>query len=91
MKAAAVDIGTNSCRLLIGEKKLDKSFNILVRKLEITRLGEGVDQNRKLKKAAVDRVFKALKNIKLLSKITRWRRPELWEQVLLEMLTILIC
>ena len=64
MKAAAVDIGTNSCRLLIGEKKLDKSFNILVRKLEITRLGEGVDQNRKLKKAAVDRVFKALKKYK---------------------------
>jgi len=64
LKAAAVDIGTNSCRLLIGEKNSDQSFqsfNILERKLEITRLGEGVDQSQKLKKTAVERVFKALK------------------------------
>lgn len=64
MKAAAVDIGTNSCRLLIGEKNSDQSFNILARKLEITRLGEGVDQSGKLKEAAVERVFKALKKYK---------------------------
>ncbi|MFP4020945.1 MAG: Ppx/GppA family phosphatase [Halanaerobium sp.] len=61
MRAAAVDIGTNSCRLLIGEKKSGDSFAILTRKLEITRLGEGVDQNKKLKEAAVERVLKALK------------------------------
>lgn len=61
LKAAAIDIGTNSCRLLIGEKNSAQSFDILTRKLEITRLGEGVDQNRKLKEAAVDRVFKVLK------------------------------
>ena len=64
MKAAAIDIGTNSCRLLIGEKNSEQSFDILTRKLEITRLGEGVDQNRKLKEAAVDRVFNALKKYK---------------------------
>lgn len=64
LKAAAVDIGTNSCRLLIGEKNSDRSFDILARKLEITRLGEGVDQSRKLKKAAVERVFKALKKFR---------------------------
>lgn len=61
MKAAAIDIGTNSCRLLIGEKSSNQSFDILARKLEITRLGEGVDQSRKLKEAAVERVFKTLK------------------------------
>ncbi|CCU77597.1 Exopolyphosphatase [Halanaerobium saccharolyticum subsp. saccharolyticum DSM 6643] len=64
MRAAAVDIGTNSCRLLIAEKKTDESFNILSRKLEITRLGEGVDQNKILKKRAVNRVFKVLKKYK---------------------------
>jgi exopolyphosphatase/guanosine-5'-triphosphate,3'-diphosphate pyrophosphatase len=61
LKAAAVDIGTNSCRLLIGEKNTEQSFDILERRLEITRLGEGVDQSGKLKQTAVDRVFKALK------------------------------
>lgn len=61
MRAAAIDIGTNSCRLLIAENKSNKSFDILNRKLEITRLGEGVDQNRLLKEKAVSRVFKTLK------------------------------
>ncbi|MFN2340701.1 MAG: Ppx/GppA family phosphatase [Halanaerobium sp.] len=61
LRAAAVDIGTNSCRLLIGEKNSEESFDILERKLTITRLGEGVDQSGKLKEAAVERVFKALK------------------------------
>ena len=64
MKAAAVDIGTNSCRLLIGEKKSAQSFDILLRKLEITRLGEGVDKSRKLKQQAVERVFEALKKFR---------------------------
>ncbi len=64
MRAAAVDIGTNSCRLLIAEKKSDESFDILIRKLEITRLGEGVDQNKILKEKAVNRVFDVLKKYK---------------------------
>lgn len=64
LKAAAVDIGTNSCRLLIGENNSEQSFDILERKLEITRLGEGVDQSRKLKISAVERVYKALKQFK---------------------------
>jgi len=66
LRAAAVDIGTNSCRLLIAEsdKKSDKSFDILCRKLEITRLGEGVDQNKILKEKAVNRVFNVLKKYK---------------------------
>jgi exopolyphosphatase/guanosine-5'-triphosphate,3'-diphosphate pyrophosphatase len=64
LRAAAVDIGTNSCRLLIAEKKSDKSFDILHRHLEITRLGEGVDQNKILKEKAVNRVFNVLKEYK---------------------------
>jgi len=64
LRAAAVDIGTNSCRLLIAEKKTDESFDILNRKLEITRLGEGVDQNKILKEKAVNRVYKVLKKYK---------------------------
>lgn len=64
LKAAAIDIGTNSCRLLIGEKNSNNSFNILVREVEITRLGEGVDENKNLNKSAVKRVEAALKKYK---------------------------
>jgi len=64
LRAAAIDIGTNSCRLLIAEKKANKSLDVLSRKLEITRLGEGVDQNRFLKEEAVNRVYKALEKYK---------------------------
>ncbi|MFP4198218.1 MAG: Ppx/GppA family phosphatase [Halanaerobium sp.] len=64
LRAAAVDIGTNSCRLLIGERNQNSSLNILARRLEITRLGEGVDQNKKLKAGAVERVYKALKKFR---------------------------
>lgn len=64
LKAAAVDIGTNSCRLLIGTKNSKNNLEILSKKLEITRLGEGVDQNRSLKNEAVARVLTVLKNYK---------------------------
>jgi len=69
LKAAAIDIGTNSCRLLIGEIRQNtaqKSQEIIVkeRKLKITRLGEGVDKNKMLNKKAVERVFAALKEYK---------------------------
>lgn len=69
LKAAAIDIGTNSCRLLIGEIRQNtaqKSQEIIIkeRKLKITRLGEGVDKNKMLNKKAVERVFAALKEYK---------------------------
>ncbi len=63
MLAAAIDIGTNSCRLLIGENK-NNQIQIKKRELKITRLGEGVDKNRKLNKKAVNRVLSALKYYK---------------------------
>lgn len=64
LKAAAIDIGTNSCRLLIAQKRKETSFEILERELRITRLGEDVDFTKKLKKSAVNRVFEALKEYK---------------------------
>ena len=64
LKAAAIDIGTNSCRLLIAEKNSTNSFEILKRGLRITRLGEGVDSSRRLKNSAVERVYEALKEYK---------------------------
>lgn len=65
LPAAAIDIGTNSTRLLIGELNSQKNgLKILERSLKITRLGEGVDAKKKLKKKAVKRVIKAIKEYK---------------------------
>lgn len=64
LKAAAVDIGTNSCRLLIAQKNETDGLNILERKLKFTRLGEGVDSTKELKSSAVNRVIKALREYK---------------------------
>ncbi len=69
LKAAAIDIGTNSCRLLIGESRQNnaqenREIVIKERKLKITRLGEGVDKNKMLNQKAVERVYSALKEYK---------------------------
>src|SRR5436305_5837223 len=59
MRVAAVDLGTNSTRLLVAdvaEGRLDE----VVRRLTITRLGEGVDARRRLLPAPIARVRNAL-------------------------------
>lgn len=59
MKFAAVDVGTNSTRLLIVEYE-NGNYQVLERDLVITRLGEGVDENNLLKKEAIKRTVNAL-------------------------------
>jgi exopolyphosphatase/guanosine-5'-triphosphate,3'-diphosphate pyrophosphatase len=58
-KVAAVDIGTNSTRLLVAEVE-NGAVRELDRRLEITRLGEGVDERRLLLPQAVARVRNVL-------------------------------
>ncbi len=55
MRVAAVDLGTNSTRLLVADV-VDGSVAELARRLEITRLGEGVDARGRLLPAAIARV-----------------------------------
>jgi exopolyphosphatase/guanosine-5'-triphosphate,3'-diphosphate pyrophosphatase len=58
---AVVDIGTNSTRLLIADVDRDSgALRELVRRSEVTRLGEGVDASGSLADAAIDRVRKVL-------------------------------
>ena len=62
MRAAAIDIGTNSTRLLVGE--LDSrlgDLQTLDRRMTITRLGQGVDATHKLAPEAIDRTVAALR------------------------------
>ena len=58
-RVAAVDIGTNSTRLLMADVE-DGSVRELDRRLEITRLGEGVDERHILLPQAIARVRNVL-------------------------------
>ena len=44
MRVAAIDCGTNSIRLLIADVDADGGLHDLVRRMEIVRLGYGVDR-----------------------------------------------
>ena len=59
VRVAAVDTGTNSTRLLVADVDGDH-VEALVRRATVTRLGEGVDANRRLAPAAVARVHAVL-------------------------------
>jgi exopolyphosphatase/guanosine-5'-triphosphate,3'-diphosphate pyrophosphatase len=55
-RAASIDIGTNSTRLLIADVD-GKHLDDLVRRTVVTRLGEGVDANGRLLPAAIERTL----------------------------------
>jgi exopolyphosphatase/guanosine-5'-triphosphate,3'-diphosphate pyrophosphatase len=55
MRVGVVDLGTNSTRLLVADVA-DEEVAEVERRLTITRLGEGVDGDRRLSPAAVERV-----------------------------------
>lgn len=59
MRVAAVDLGTNSTRLLVADVDGERLADI-ERKTRVTRLGEGVDQRRRLLPLPVARVRNVL-------------------------------
>lgn len=63
MRAAAIDIGTNSARLLVGEiDQPDGELITLDRRMTITRLGQGVDASGFLAPDAITRTVAALRS-----------------------------
>lgn len=62
---ASIDIGTNSCRLLIAEVQKDNEIinfkKEIYKDLEIVKLGEDVNKNKFLKEEAIERTIKCLK------------------------------
>jgi exopolyphosphatase / guanosine-5'-triphosphate,3'-diphosphate pyrophosphatase len=58
-RVAAVDLGTNSTRLLVADVD-DGRISDLARETRITRLGEGVDERRRLLPGPIARVRNAL-------------------------------
>lgn len=64
MRAAAVDIGTNSVRLLVaevGKREDGPPLDVLHRRMTITRLGEGVDRKGRLGREAEERTLSVLR------------------------------
>ena len=59
MRVAAIDLGTNTTRLLVGDV-VDGRVDALVRRSTITRLGEGVDARRRLLPFPIARVRNCL-------------------------------
>jgi exopolyphosphatase / guanosine-5'-triphosphate,3'-diphosphate pyrophosphatase len=62
MRVAAVDCGTNSIRLLVADlpESGDGALTDVVRRLEIVRLGQGVDRTGRLAPEAIERTRVAL-------------------------------
>jgi exopolyphosphatase/guanosine-5'-triphosphate,3'-diphosphate pyrophosphatase len=58
-RVAAVDLGTNSTRLLVADVE-DGRLDEVARRLTITRLGEGVDERRRLLPVPIARVRNCL-------------------------------
>lgn len=59
-RVAAIDIGTNSTRLLVAERGSDGTLVTVERLMRITRLGQGVDQAKALALEAIDRTVAVL-------------------------------
>lgn len=64
MIVAAIDVGSNTLRLLIAEVNNGKIVKILHEDRKITRLAENLIYSHKLNDAAIDRTIKALKTFK---------------------------
>ncbi|AKI01761.1 Ppx/GppA phosphatase family [Hoeflea sp. IMCC20628] len=58
---AALDLGTNNCRLLIAQPTRPGQFRVVDAFSRIVRLGEGLDATGKLSDDAMDRAVEALK------------------------------
>ena len=59
MRVAAIDVGTNSTRLLVAEEQ-GTGARPIDRRMVITRLGQGVDETRVLAPEALERTFRVI-------------------------------
>ena len=74
-RVAAIDIGTNSTRLLVADIDDGRIVAEVERLLEITRLGDGVDANRRLSDESMERVHATLAGYTERARALRAARP----------------
>jgi exopolyphosphatase/guanosine-5'-triphosphate,3'-diphosphate pyrophosphatase len=59
-RVAAIDCGTNSIRLLVADVPAEGAHTDLLRRMEVVRLGQGVDATGRLAAEAIERTRKVL-------------------------------
>ncbi len=57
---AAIDVGTNSAKLHIGERRADGTWTMVADRAEVTRLGEGLDATGSLQPEPMKRTLEAI-------------------------------
>jgi exopolyphosphatase / guanosine-5'-triphosphate,3'-diphosphate pyrophosphatase len=57
---AVIDVGTNSVKFHIGERSADGTWRTIVDRAEVTRLGEGLDEDGRLKAEPIRRTAHAI-------------------------------
>lgn len=61
MKLACIDIGTNSLKLVVADVENQQITDVVYQGAAVTRIGQGVDKNRKLLPEAMDRTLNVIK------------------------------
>ena len=64
MKLAAIDIGSNSIKLVVVDAAASDSFAVLTREKEFVRLGHQTLRRRHINRAAIDRTVECLKKFR---------------------------
>jgi exopolyphosphatase/guanosine-5'-triphosphate,3'-diphosphate pyrophosphatase len=63
-RLAAIDVGTNSIRLIVAEAQQDGSYRILDDEKEITRLGQGLGKTGKIDPGAIEHTAVTIQRMK---------------------------
>src|SRR3954464_12000295 len=66
-RLAAIDIGTNTIRLIVAEVENDGTYRILDEEREMVRLGEHLDRTGRLSDEAVERAPAAIGKMKAIA------------------------
>lgn len=62
VRVAGIDCGTNSIRLMIADVNADGLHVVFPKRLDVVRLGEGVDRTHRFSPAALERTFAACRD-----------------------------
>jgi len=66
-RLAAIDVGTNSVRLIVADVEADGTYRVLDEEKEVTRLGEGLEKTGWLAAEPIERSLQAISKMKAIA------------------------